>query len=229
MDDAAPDSPPARRLFGWRILLPCLALSLLAFGAAAFYLGWSMGQKAARPSKSQLAQPLTQPASLLSLSSEPSAEEDDDSTGIIKRNAIETSWVDATHEVVAYESAAMTIDDAYPIGVTRDREHPGASVKVTNTDSGGDGPSLLISRSTAFSDVVVALRFFLNEHRVEATVASGYDVEPQPPPEWHDVNGSVAVSSWDWSQANPIVIAYELYGKRGGSWHCAHGKVVLAR
>jgi hypothetical protein len=43
MDDAAPDSSPPRRLFGWWILLPCLALSLLALGAAVFYLVQSSG------------------------------------------------------------------------------------------------------------------------------------------------------------------------------------------
>jgi hypothetical protein len=37
-----------RPLFGWKLLVPCLVLTVLAFGAAAFYVGWTMGQDAIR-------------------------------------------------------------------------------------------------------------------------------------------------------------------------------------
>jgi hypothetical protein len=89
--------------------------------------------------------------------------------------------------------------------------------------------------------MMVGLCFDLKAKRVSAGADSSADVFPQPQPAWRRIEGTVALTSWDWTpnarpsdgmlgpDHRPIVIEYDLFGWRGREPCSAHGKVVLAR
>jgi hypothetical protein len=214
-----------RRLFGWKLLAPCLALSVLAFGAAAFYVGWTMGQDAIRvplawrdipPSgRPNIGQAWTEV--ILPV--------------VFGHGPYETSWADSTHEIVVHENPHLSADHAYPIGASTEQTiEQRAWIHVSMTSELDGLRQIEIRRSYetgAWSDV--QLRFLLRDQVLSAAVESVEQGWPQPLPQWDDVNGTVSISSWDWEQTKPVVIAYNLYGKCGGFWRCAHDKIVLAQ
>lgn len=213
-----------RRLFGWKLLVPCLVLSVLAFGVAAFYLGWTMGQDAIRVPLAWRDIPESGRPNIGQAWSEvrlPLAVGD---------GPYETSWADSTHEIIVHENPHLSADHAYPIGASAEHTiEQLAWVHVSMTSEPYGLRQIEIRRSYetgAWSEV--QLRFLLRDQVLTATVASVEQGFPQPLPRWDAVNGTVSISSWDWEKTNPIVIAYNLYGKCGGFWRCAHDKIVLA-
>jgi hypothetical protein len=220
-----------RHLFGWKLLAPCLVLSVLAFGAATFYAGWTMAQDAF--ATSHTAHSL--PAATETVSARPSHEDrksaDNDSARVIDRGAatMPTTSRDRTHEVVAYPNPYMRGDGAYPIGVSPDHEHANCTVEVTKRTLDDGNVEVVVTHSTGYGFGETRLRFLPKEKRIEASIGSAGDTEPQPPPAWSDVNGRVWLSSWDWTRPGPMFVQYDLHGIRGGEWCCAHEKIVLAR
>jgi hypothetical protein len=122
----------------------------------------------------------------------------------------------------------MTSEGAHPIGISSDAQYTDAEVCVSTASPAAGRQWVLVTWSDGIFRCQVQLQLFLEERRVEATVESEGDCYPQPPPAWWDVDGMVAISSWDWRQSKPIVIEYDLYGGRGGELKRTSSKVILA-
>jgi hypothetical protein len=224
MDDAAHESPPLRRLFGWRILLPCLALSILAVAAAAFYLGWFAKEQSlqrephatlVRANEEQLAHARADYAP-------PSGDLTLDLEGYVRK------YEDHTHEVVVRDEPSLSADNAYHLGESLDRNDSTVRVHVSTANANEDTIMLWMSRHGAQSlRNSVHLQLFAREHRAVADV---YETQPSGPWTscgWEDVNGVVSISSWRWMEDEPVVIAIDLYGKCRNGWRCVHDKMVL--
>jgi hypothetical protein len=219
-----PAGDSTRRLFGWRLLAPCLLLSVLAFGAAAFYLGWSM-----REASVGLARPrsVTPPEELpIELAQ---------SEGDLVSSKLERDFVrymrtckDHTHEVIAIEDTSLQDSDAYRLGVSVDHTDHRMRVHVSRSSESDEIEFVWMTREGDDPQSSTHLQFLLKQRRVVAWVSGSSDAHAGDAM-WEDVNGTVSVSSWEWPHTPPVVISYDLYGKCGGFWRCAHDKIVLDR
>ena len=216
----------ARNLLDWGgVPLAPFALSIFALTGSISCVGTSVArEEASAPSPASAGK--SAPHGILVASDD---SKDSDESEDTEGPDYTTSWPDHTHEIVVYENPYLPSDGAYPIGVSSDPKHSDLQVAVVTVSPEPGRQWLLVTQNDGFCNDQVVLQFLFTEHRVEASVESSGDTYPQPPPAWEDVNGSVAITSWDWTQTQPIVISYDLYGKRGGSWHSVHDKIVLTQ
>jgi hypothetical protein len=136
-------------------------------------------------------------------------------------------WEDHTHVVLVLHRPDMHWEDAYHLGSSPDRDNPEITVTVKSTVGRGVPSVAEIDRWTGFDRVVVTLQFDPVTKRVEARVESRGDAYPQPPPQWEDVSGFIWASDMEWGLGRSVILDYSLYGVRGGSRQCAHGKVSV--
>jgi hypothetical protein len=150
-------------------------------------------------------------------------------------------WIDRMREVVAREDPKLTDEGARRLGEFT--THTAVSEETTSielTESEGGRPLLTVGHGNGYSSMGVGLCFDLKAKHVIAGADSAEDVFPQPQPAWMGIEGTVVVSSWDWSPRaasgggmlgpdhRPVVIEYDLFGRRGHEPCSTHGKVVLA-
>jgi hypothetical protein len=253
MADSASDSPPARRPLGWKLLIPCLVLSLAALVTALFYAGRERAHHTSQQAEETAIQPTpvaSQPAPT------PRVEAEQSENAVIHRSAIDAddiefgiddminspTWSDRMREIDAHEGADLSPDDASPLGESADATWRDARVTVDVHDAGDGRPCVIVTRGNGFVQVAVGMGFNLKNKRVMVGADSIGDVFPQPAMAWMELHGTVGLSSWDWTPVQlpivgafvapdrkPIVIEYDIAGRRGRHTWNTHGKVVLAR
>jgi hypothetical protein len=231
----------SRRPLGWKLVIPCLALSVLALVSVAFYAGWTLGQRALR---SAHVPTIAATPSVIQPSPMPPSTEQKSGDAEVPRHAMDAdevevdvedfdkapTWRDRTREIVALGNPNMSAEGAFHLGEAVDPSGRDATVYVDVDDTGNGKPCVIVGRGNGFTSSVIGVCFDLKAKRAVAGVMSSGDLYPQPPPAWRDVEGTVELTSWDWTANHqPIVIRYELFGRRGRLMQYEHGKVVLAR
>jgi hypothetical protein len=151
------------------------------------------------------------------------------------------SWKDRAREIAARENRSLSATDALHLGESADAARHDVTKSVGIEDAGGATPCVTVGRWDGFSGMNVGFMIDLKAKHVRAGVESWGDAFPQPPPAWNDIEGSVELSSWEWTPSElrlgielgpdkrPIVLSYDLSGRRGRLSCRAQGKVVLAR
>lgn len=142
-------------------------------------------------------------------------------------------WTDRTHEVVAREEASLPAR-GLRLGLVpaRDGTEPGPpgpeyDTSVSKVELPGGDVRIRIQKSDPFSREVVELETVRATKEIRAHIESHEDMYPQPPPAWTDIDGHVAIKSWDFPRVKPLVLEYTLYGVRGGRRQCIHDSVVI--
>ncbi|MFN0242452.1 MAG: hypothetical protein ACKVWV_06115 [Planctomycetota bacterium] len=143
-------------------------------------------------------------------------------------------WPDRTHEIVTRVWPHLKPDDGLRLGVTRSTPGPTVflsddeiRVRVSKEDLAGGNLRIVVRRGNNFEFENVELVSDRANRTLQCAVRSGTHTLPQAPSSWSDVNGQVALSSWDWPSNSPLVLEYSLNGVRGGQRQCVHDRVVI--
>jgi hypothetical protein len=226
-------------------------LSVLALIGALFYAGRETAHHTSRQAKETAIQPtpaVSQPASTLR------AGDGQSERAVIPRTASDADdteiddfkyalqWTDRVREVVARENPNLDDDDARHLGEVVDPRGSDVHWEVGLKNWRDNKAQVTVASWDGFSGETIGLRLDLKAKRVMAGADSWADVFPQPQPAWTNIEGTVELTSWDWTpielprvgafvapDRRPIVIEYDLRGRRGREPCSSHGKVVLAR
>lgn len=141
----------------------------------------------------------------------------------------EGAWADRTRDIVVRTNAMLSAD-GLRLGFTPSRDDPtvpGFGCTVTKTALDGGNLLIRVTKADAFERSVVELEIVRTVQGARGRVEVSEDCYPQPPPQWEDVHGDVALNTWDWSSGKTLVLDYTLYGVRGGRRQRVHDRVVI--
>jgi hypothetical protein len=235
-----------RPLFGWKVSTSLVFASM----AAALYVGWTI---TTRTDRSERVAALPRSVAIPFPGSETAVAEQPREAEVLPRSAPladETEiddcgealqWFDRVREVASLVGSASIGNDALRLGTFVDPRMLDKVTSVELIDSSDAKPCVTIKHWEGLHSTTVGLCFDLEQKRVTAGVESLDDSYPQPQPAWSDIEGTVELSSWNWTPSKlpshailgpdqqPIVIRYDLSGRRGREQHNVRGKVVLTR